>query len=86
MLLSISIYIILTEFILFISLVTDISYLKAFQNNFKNSANQNFSKNTIPRKPFDNYLTPIEATPCKAYSGKMETIKAKTIRFKEKNT
>lgn len=43
---------------------------------------ENSLKNTISRKPLDNYLTPIEATPCKAHSGKMAIKKVKTIRFK----
>ncbi|TXI61017.1 MAG: hypothetical protein E6Q46_10150 [Flavobacterium sp.] len=45
--------------------------------------NQNFFKKSIPRKPFANYLTPIEATPCKADSGKMDGKKAQNTRFKE---
>ena len=45
--------------------------------------NQNFFKNSIPRKPFDSYLTPIEATPCIADSGKMDGKKAQNTRFKE---
>ena len=35
--------------------------------------------------PFDSYLTPIEATPCKADSGKMDCKKAQNTRFKENN-
>ena len=45
--------------------------------------NQNFYKKSIPRKPFNNYLTPIEATPCIADSGKMDGKKAQNTRFKE---
>ena len=45
--------------------------------------NHNFFKKPIPRKPFDSYLTPIEATPCIADSGKMDGKNAQNTRFKE---
>ena len=62
------------------------SYLMAFLSwSDEKAQNQNFYKKPIPRKPFDGNLTPIEATPCKADSGKMDCKKAQNTRFKENN-
>jgi hypothetical protein len=50
---------------------------------FEKVQNQKLFKKPTPRKPFDNYLTPIEATPCIADSGKMDGKNAQNTRFKE---